>query len=294
MAMADLLARARTIAADEDAGASEIAQALLPILHEALAVGPAATHEVVRAICAAQPGMAPIWHVCAAAIADLTAPGRFAHFEQAQPHYARAVVRVGADAIAELLTREPDARLVTWSYSATVAAVLARVAATMPLTVVCAEGRPRCEGRRLAIELAAAGARAIVATDAGASVDLERASAVVVGADAILATQWINKVGTRALAAAAQQVGCPLVVVATRDKAVPAALEGRLAMRAGRPADVWPDAPGDIEIATPVFERIPAELATWFATDVGLLTPSDLPTFTRRNEAEIAGLLEIL
>lgn len=292
--MESLIERARAIAADEDAGASEIVRGLLPVLQHALSAGPEATRELVRVVCRTQPSMAPVWNACAAAVADLTSPGRFARFQEAQAHQQRAVVRVASDAIAELARGSADPTIVTWSYSGTVAAVLSRVAATKRVTVICAEGRPRFEGRRLATTLWGSGARVILMTDAAATSGLERASAILVGADAILATCWINKVGTRGLAAGALHVGCPVVVVATRDKAVAPVLEGKLELRAGRLEDVWAAPPEGIEIASPVFERIPAELATWFATDAGLLTPSDLPTFVRRNQAELETLISVL
>lgn len=284
--MEKLTTRARAVAGDRDAGASEVVRDLLPVLAEALEQGEDAVRDVVRVACATQPSMAPVWNACAAAVADVTTPGRFARFRTGLTHQRRGVIRVAAGAIADLLQDGADPTIVTWSYSGTVVAVIAQVATTRPLTVICAEGRPRLEGRRLAATLASTGARVILTTDAGAMSTLDRVSAVVVGADAILADRWINKVGTRALAAAAAQIGRPVVVVATRDKALPPILEGRLDLPAGDPTDIWSDPPDAVEVSSPVFEPIPAELATWFATDVGLLTPSDLPALVRRYEAE--------
>jgi translation initiation factor 2B subunit (eIF-2B alpha/beta/delta family) len=292
--MEKLTIRARAVAGDRDAGASEVVRELLPVLADALALGEEAVRNVVRVVCATQPSMAPVWNACAAAVADLTTPGRFARFQQELTHQRRSVIRVAAAAIADLLQDSADPTIVTWSYSGTVAAVIAQLATTRRVTVICAEGRPRFEGRRLAATLASTGARVVLTTDAGATSMLERVSAVVVGADAILAERWINKVGTRALAVAASQIGRPVVVVATRDKALAPILEEKLELPAGDVAEVWSDRPEGVEISSPVFEPIPAELATWFATDVGLLTPSDLPAFVRRYEAEARLLIPML
>jgi len=289
-----LVERARVVASDRDSGASEIVRALVPVLEEARAHGADLVRAVVRVACAAQPSMAPVWNACAMALADFGAPGRLARFQQELSHQQRAIVRVAGDAVAELMASRAEPTIVTWSYSGTVAAVIAHVAASRQLTVICAEGRPRLEGRRLASTLAQSGVRVIVTTDAAATSSLERASAVLVGADAVLADRWINKVGTRALAAAAAGIGCPLLVLATRDKALPSVLADRLELPTGDPAEVWDDPPPGIAIASPIFESIPGELATWFATDVGLLTPSDLPTFVRRYEAEARSLLSVL
>jgi translation initiation factor 2B subunit (eIF-2B alpha/beta/delta family) len=316
-----LVERARAIASDRDSGASEIVRALLPVLEQASADGADAVRAVVRVACAAQPSMASLWNACAAAAADIESPGRLARFGQELMRQQRSIVRVAGEAIADLIAaphkgvpstilRESafakTPRIVTWSYSGTVAAVLTDVArlrvasasqALGGLTVVCAEGRPRFEGRRMAAALAGSGARIVLTTDAAATAAVEHAHAVVVGADAVLADRWINKVGTRALATMAASTGCPLVVVATREKAVPPSLEGRVVESPQLPqetAEVWSDPPTGIEIASRVFESTPADLATWFATDAGLLTSSDLPNLVGRYESDGRALLRIL
>ncbi len=267
---------------------------LLPVLEEARAEGGNVVRAVARVACAAQPSMAPVWNACAMALADLDSPGRLARFREELVHQQRGIMRFAGDALRKLVEGSIDPTIVTWSYSGTVGAVIAHVAAHHRVTVICAEGRPRLEGRRLATMLAPSGARVIVTTDAAATSGLERASAVVVGADAVLADRWVNKVGTRALAATAAGIGCPVVVVATRDKALAPVLAERIAPPAGDPADVWDDPPDGIEIVSPIFESIPAELATWVATDVGLLTPADLPLFARRYETETTFLMSAL
>lgn len=292
--MPSLLERARVTAGDRDAGASEIARDLLPVLDQALQEGSEVVHDVVRLICATQPGMAPVWNACAMAVADLQEPGAFARFRQQMTRQGRTLTRVAAQAVAEVLDDSTEPTIVTWSYSASVAAALGEVARARPMTVICAEGRPRVEGRRLATQLADAGAQAVLTTDAGALAMLERAAAVVVGADALLSEQWVNKVGTRALAAVAAQLGQPVIVIAGRDKALAPSLQDRLSLLPGEAADVWPDPPANIECVSPIFERIPADLATWVATDAGLLTPSDLPAFVRRYEMEAGLLLSVL
>lgn len=276
-----LLDRVRRAAGDRDSGASEIVQALLPLLEEALTAGPADARAVAEAACAAQPGMAPVWNACAAMLAGRDEPERFTRFRDEATRAPRAVARIAGEALLTLAGDDPEAVVVTYSYSASVVGAVRHAVARRPLTVVCGEGRPRLEGRRLAAALAAAGARTRLTTDAGLSAALRHAAGVIVGADAVASSYWINKVGTHALAALAFQLGRPVVVAASRDKAVGPALEPRLTLPDGRPEEIWPDPPAGIEIQASTFEPIPAELATWFATNHGLLTPADLPAFVR-------------
>jgi translation initiation factor 2B subunit (eIF-2B alpha/beta/delta family) len=288
----DIVARARRVAGDRDAGASEILQGLLPILEEALAAGPDAVRAIVDAVTAVQPGMAPIWNACAATLAGVTNPARFERFRDEAGRAPRAVARVAGRAILELLEASTTPGIATFSYSATVVAAIAEVAAARVVTVICGEGRPRCEGRRMAESLARVGATVVLTTDAGVTRYLDRVGVVVVGADALLSDRWINKVGTRTLAASASLVGIPVVVAAGREKALAPALESRFRLADGPADEVWPDPPAGIEVASPVFEAIPAELATWFATDAGLLTAADLPALADRFASDVRLLVE--
>src|SRR6185503_878188 len=108
--------------------------------------------------------------------------------------------------------------------------------------VSCSESRPALEGRRLASELVAAGIPVTYFSDAAIATALGPpdfaaahargggADVVLVGADAIAATWFLNKTGTRMLAAAATQQGVPVYVVASRDKFAGRELAARLAI----------------------------------------------------------------
>jgi translation initiation factor 2B subunit (eIF-2B alpha/beta/delta family) len=255
--IADLLSRARAIAGDRDAGASELVARLLPLLDEAIRAGRDTTVHLARIVCGGQPAMAPLWHACAAALADADQPGTFARVRAEMERAPRALVRAAADALSDLLRDEASPAILTLSYSGSVAAALREVQKRQALRLICAESRPRLEGRRLAAELAAAGMAVTVVIDAALTTYLSGASAIVVGADAVLPEHWINKSGSFGLCAAASFTGTPVYVVASRDKFVPRSIAPRLVTPPG--AD---------------FERTPIELATLLLTDVGPIPPS--------------------
>src|SRR6185295_15539633 len=139
------------------------------------------------------------------------------------------------------------------------------------LRVSCSESRPALEGRRLASRLAAAGVAVTFFGDAAIGHALGGVDAVVFGADAVAPEWFLNKTGTRMLAAAAAQQGVPVQVLATRDKFVSHAVGGRLAMREGASAEIWESPPSGVAIRNPYFESTPLELVATLITDMGVL-----------------------
>ena len=258
------------LARDTESGASELVGQAVDILGRAGQRGRDTLVEAARGVCYAQPAMAPMWNAAIAALADEATPGTFARFTYRLQRAPAALRRL---AIAELA---PDAsqplRIVTCSFSGSVAGVLLELARSCELTVACAEGRPRYEGRRLAAMLAAS-AQVEFFTDAALSLALREATALVVGADAVTPEWFLNKVGTLSLAAAAARNGVPVFVLGTRDKFLPPALFPGLPIADGDPREVWDEAPAGVTVRNPYFERVPLDFATALVCDTAALTP---------------------
>ena len=226
------------LAADGESGASELLPRAIDLLRTARQQGPDTLADVARGVVVAQPGMASLWNAAAAALADTASPGTMELFAERASRARAALRRVAVETLATrdwvhgVDTRRGDVdlslHLTTCSFSGSVLAALTGVSATSPLTVACAEGRPRFEGRRLARALAEAGVRVEFFSDAALATALPRTQAVVVGADAVAPGWFLNKTGTSQLAAAASVLGVPVFVLATRDKFVPAALADHL------------------------------------------------------------------
>lgn len=273
--MGNFRERAETIAADRERGASVLLAELLPVLDDAVAAGREATVDVAQRICAGQPAMAPLWNICAAAMADFAIPGRYARRRAEVLRAPRALVRAATLALRDALRDRQTPLVLTWSHSGSVAATLLELGKRMPFQVVCAESLPGGEGVALSDTLRGAGLSVEVVADATMTTYLPEASAVVVGADAVGARHWTNKAGTYGLSAAAWFSGVPVYVVASRDKAVAAALD--VAMSPSR-----------------LFEHVPAQLATLYLTDVGSIPPEGLDVFAERFQPDLRYLLEIL
>ena len=206
---------------------------------------------------------------------------------------AAADPRVALEMLAERLRRVPAAvvriflptlrlrrpgtgpiRLVTCSRSAIVEHVIEALAAVEPVHVSCAESHPGGEGLALAESLARAGIAVDLYPDAAIGKSVVAAEAIVVGADAITSTAFINKVGTGGLAALGRIRGIPVFVLAGREKILPSDAFERLTPHEG---DISATPSGPFLLRrSPSFERIPSSVVTAFVTDVGSLSPDEV------------------
>jgi translation initiation factor 2B subunit (eIF-2B alpha/beta/delta family) len=265
--MESLHSRIAQNAADRGSGASSLVLAALAVLKDARA-----TDEPVRPLAAAllqaQPSMAPIWNAIRAALVA-GSPAEFERYVQ-RPHRAPAAVVRHAAGLLRPDRSDSPLNLVTISASGTVLLAL-QALASPGLHVACAEGRPGLEGRRLAERLAAAGTAVTCYTDAALGQALAGADAVLVGADAVTPDWFFNKSGTRMLAAAAQQQGVPVYVLATRDKFLSRRVAEHLTVREESPAEVWAAPPPGVTVLNRNFEPTPLELVSAVVSDAGVL-----------------------
>jgi translation initiation factor 2B subunit (eIF-2B alpha/beta/delta family) len=260
--------RIALLASDRESGASEILDEVLGVFRDAMAAG-VALLPVARALCRAQPSMASVWNAALEVVAADRPEERLDAFSTRVARAPEALARVAAEYVQA--DGSGPLRLVTISFSRTVLTVLERIAASRQLRVSCSESHPALEGRRLASRLAAAGVAVTYFSDAAISQALGAADAVVFGADAVAPEWFLNKSGTRMLAAAAGQQGVPVHVIATRDKFVSHAVGARLAMREGAARELWESPPAGVTIRNPYFESTPLELVASLITDMGVL-----------------------
>ena len=182
-----------------------------------------------------------------------------------------------ADAAAIAAERLPD-RIATLSRSGTVAATVERAE---PDSVLVAESRPGREGVGTAERVAGRTDAAVTLTTDAALADRLAATgveAVVVGADTVLADgRVLNKVGTRAAAAAAAAEGVDCYVVAASDKIAAAGGEGEgdpgtdaVDREERDPGEVY-DGDAPVAVANPTFDVTPSGLIDAVLTERGAL-----------------------
>ena len=273
MALVSVHERLAALAADRAGGAAELLAEALDILFTARAAH-ADMREIARAVCEAQPTMAPLWNAAAAATAG--DPERLDRFAERVRRAPATLARYAAAHFAEDDLQRP-LHVVTISFSSSVVVVLEAIRGVRPLSVSCSESHPALEGRRLAAHLASTALPVTYFGDAAIGHALTGADAVIVGADAIAPSWFLNKSGTRMLAAAAAQQGVPLYVAATRDKFVGQELSARLVIRNGDPCEVWADPPSGVDVRNPYFESTPLDLVTALISDIGILGTGMVP-----------------
>lgn len=276
MTAAELIQQAERLAHDQESGASEILDAATSLLNEAL-MRAIPVQPLARALLRAQPAMAPIWTAVAEAVAAQDEPGRFDAFRQRVADAPRRLARQAVELLTTGTSEETPVRVVTLSYSRTVLGVLDSLRQARGVRVACCDSQPAQEGRRLATELARLGVPVTFYTDAAIAHALGSADALVLGADAVAPEWFLNKSGTRLLAAAAAQQGLPAYLFVTRDKFVSHAVAGRLSLRDGSPRDIWDSPPAGVTVRNPLFELTPLDLVTAVVSDLGVLGGALVP-----------------
>ena len=158
-------------------------------------------------------------------------------------------------------------RIVTISCSSTVRAVLE---ARPPAAILVSEGRPGLEGRTIAAGLAPLAGTVTVCTDGAMARLLEEGDMVLCGADAVEADRHlINKVGTFALALAAQRLSIPFYAACESFKF---SKRSGIELEEMEGEEVWDGPPAGVVVRNPYFERTPPDLVTGFITDDGVIT----------------------
>ena len=167
--------------------------------------------------------------------------------------------------------------LMTHSLSGTVMEVLTACSSTIEQAIVL-EGRPRYEGREVALTLRKAGIATTLITDAQADIFLPRCRAVIVGADSVLANgDILNKAGTALLAWAAHGHSVPLYVLCETLKIATYTWKGDLTQLEEKEAEeVWEHPAGGIAIHNFYFDHTPARLVTKLITEQGIISKQDI------------------
>ncbi|MGH7558206.1 MAG: hypothetical protein ACREMD_10615 [Gemmatimonadota bacterium] len=176
----------------------------------------------------------------------------------------------------------------TYSASSTVrSALLTYMDAGGWFQVVLSEARPGGEGARLAMELAERGIPVRLGVDGWLWGALEEEGLFMVGADALLPTAWVNKVGTAALAARARSVGIPVIACADTSKWLPPTLAALPRVYERDPAEIVFRPPPSLEAVNVYFEDLPYTALDKLVTERGVTRPQDL----RTSEVEVARAL---
>lgn len=279
-----IIAQAVTaIAEDSISGAVEIAEKSAELLQRQARIDKSEHIDELRrrlvtlgwALIRAHPTMAPLVNLVNGVLWTIDEPR---DVEAARRAVAEATgdfkrhLRVHEVAIAETALRliPEDGQILTNGRSTTVRAALRHAQrAGRRFRVVCAEGRPACEGRTLAAELAAGGIQVTLVIDALAIVMASASQLVLVGADHLGSYGLVNKVGTYGIALAAGASGVPMYALCGSEKFLPPGFVPP--SQARWPAEqVWADAPAGITISNLYFDSTPLAALAGIVTEQGV------------------------
>ncbi len=163
-----------------------------------------------------------------------------------------------------------------YSYSSTILKAITAARQRIPW-ILCSEGRPGQEGRQMASQVARLGIEVRFVTDAAFPAYLPFCSLVLVGADAVGSTDFLNKVGTRAIVTRALEEKRPVCVLADMMKFWH---QGAMAITTGRWAwfgpspKIWRYPPKEVRILDIPFEWTPLQRGVRVLTERGWLTPA--------------------
>jgi len=165
----------------------------------------------------------------------------------------------------------------TYSASSTVrSALLSHAESGAWFQVVLSESRPGGEGARLAVALAERGIPVRLGIDAWLWGAIEEEGLLLLGADALLPTAWVNKIGSGAIADRARSKGVPVVVCADTSKWLPPALAALPRVYDRDPGEIVFRAPAALEAVNVYFEDVPYAALDKLVTERGVTRPQDL------------------
>lgn len=287
-----------TVRADDEHGSAYISVRALEILRDAAALaverGEGDWPHIVktaRALLEARPTMAAVHNRVNRVLSVAETERTPETVESAALEAIDAALAADRETATSASAHVADERVVTISRSGTVLDALTR---GDPAAVTITESRPGGEGVSVATDLAAADIDVTLTTDANVPAAVDDGTVCLVGADTVLPDgSFVNKVGSRVLALAAQDADVPLYAVCASDKLSP---DGRVRTESGDPKTLY-DGDAPVTVENPTFERVPAGLVDGFITEAGVLDAGTIQSLASVHAAratwqERAGLAE--
>ncbi len=177
---------------------------------------------------------------------------------------------------------EDGSRIMTHSASGSILEILKKAKRNgKSFHVVVCESRPMFEGRILAKFLGNADIPVILITDAAMGVYAEGADLLLVGADSISETVFVNKIGTLYLCLLSKEYKVPLYVACERSKFISTAWRVS-PLAQGKPEEVLDSELLNVRAENPYFEEIPLSYCQQVITNEGFFSPSQIPHYIRK------------
>ncbi|PJA12188.1 hypothetical protein COX64_04980 [Candidatus Dojkabacteria bacterium CG_4_10_14_0_2_um_filter_Dojkabacteria_WS6_41_15] len=176
----------------------------------------------------------------------------------------------------------------THCHSSTAEAIIIGINDDHKIKLINTETRPLYQGRITSRNLIKAGVETIMIVDSAAAYFIADDSflpvnVVFLGADQISVTgDALNKIGSFSMGLSAYFASKPLYVVTPSLKLDLSTIYNPIKIELRKDAEVWPEAPKELDIINPAFDIVPHQFITGFITEFGLVKPEELEDKVRR------------
>ncbi len=288
---------------DKIHGASQLARQAVKVLKVAAERSQADTteqflleqKEIGEKLMSTRPAMAPVFNIVSHLLGKISEKATEMGLDSIRRltiSKADEVVNGSLQAIAQIaqfgseLIADGD-RIMTHSYSSTVAAVLKAAFTThRNIEVITTRSGPGRTGERIARELGLYGIPVTFIDDAAMGLYISTVNKVVVGADRVCADgKVINGIGTYQLALASEKAGIPFYVLCETLKFDPRLRGDAVDLEEKEPSEVieLDRLPPQVRVKNPYFDITPLELVTGIVTENGLLAPEEVTGYMKRH-----------
>jgi len=170
----------------------------------------------------------------------------------------------------------------THCHSSTAEAIIIGINEDHKIKSINTETRPLYQGRITSKNLIKACVKTVMIVDSAAAYFIADDSflpvnVVFLGADQISVTgDALNKIGSFSMGLSAYFASKPLYVVTPSLKLDLSTIYNPIKIELRKDAEVWPDAPKELDIINPAFDIVPRQFITGFITEFGLVKPEEL------------------
>jgi ribose 1,5-bisphosphate isomerase len=172
---------------------------------------------------------------------------------------------------------ENDEVVFTHCHSSTVIGILKKAKEQgKNFKVICTETRPSFQGRKTAKELSKFGIPVTMIVDSASNFMMEKATIVIVGADAITPRGIVNKIGTSLIALAAKKTWVPFYSACELWKFDSRTLENSYIIEERKSDEIWKTRNKNIKILNPAFDLTENEYITGIICEEGIQHPQVL------------------
>jgi translation initiation factor 2B subunit (eIF-2B alpha/beta/delta family) len=211
--------------------------------------------------------------------------------------YARKIIlesKLALEGIAQSYKEiiEPDDTIMTISASSAIEMLLNNANKNdLKFTVFVPESRPMYEGRQMAERLAENGIKTILIADAAMFNFLSDCSKILVGADKVVPSGIINKIGTYGLGIAGKEFSVPFFCACESTKFIPDIIGTIDQQNLHHEEQLFPTKtkvvkPPELNVKNIYFDFTPMELVTMCLTENGLLTADQISEFIKNINLE--------